>query len=105
MNKIFSVSALVLVAVLAGCAGLDATYEKVAARAGVDIYSSPQAIAMRGCADGADIFTRGMSPSAIPGLLRGSASTLGDGPVEAMSVCLEMLRSLKAHEFELGGIQ
>ncbi len=58
------------------------------------VYSSPEAGMMRGCADGIDVFTRGVSPQAIPGLVRGSAASLGDNAEEAMAKCLEMLRSL-----------
>ncbi len=58
------------------------------------IYSSPKAGAMRACADGLDVFTPGISPQAIPGLLRGSAATLGSTPEEAMENCLKMLGAI-----------
>ncbi len=58
------------------------------------VYSSPQAGQMRGCADGIDIFTPGVSLQAIPGLLRGSAASLGSTAEEGMAKCLWMLRSL-----------
>ena len=58
------------------------------------IYSSPEAGQMRGCADGIDVFTPGVSLQAIPGLMRGSAASLGDTAEEGMAKCLWMLRSL-----------
>ncbi len=76
---------------LSGCAGM--TVPLLGGGTTV-VYSSPQAGAMRGCADGIDVFTPGISPQAIPGLLRGSAATLGDTPEEAMKNCLTMLRAI-----------
>ncbi len=58
------------------------------------IYSSQQAGQMRGCADGIDVFTPGVSLQAIPGLIRGSAASLGSTAEEGMAKCLWMLRSL-----------
>ncbi len=58
------------------------------------IYSSPEAGQMRGCADGIDVFTPGFSLQAIPGLIRGSAASLGSNAEEGMAKCLKMLRSL-----------
>ncbi len=58
------------------------------------IYSSPEAGQMRGCADGIDVFTPGVSLQAIPGLIRGSAASLGSTAEEGMAKCLWMLRSL-----------
>lgn len=74
---------------LAGCAGMT-----IPGGGATVVYSSPKAGAMRGCADGIDVFTPGISPQAIPGLVRGSAATLGDTPEEAMENCLKMLRSI-----------
>ncbi len=76
---------------LAGCAGM--TIPLLGGGTTV-VYSSPKAGAMRGCADGLDVFTPGISPQAIPGLLRGSAATLGNTPEEAMENCLKMLRAI-----------
>ncbi len=58
------------------------------------VYSSPEAGQMRGCADGIDVFTPGVSLQAIPGLIRGSAASLGSTAEEGMAKCLRMLRSL-----------
>ena len=77
--------------VLAGCAG---TVIPMLGGGSTVIYSSPQAGQMRGCADGIDIFTPGVSLQAIPGLLRGSAASLGTTAEEGMAKCLWMLRSL-----------
>ena len=56
------------------------------------VYSNPQAGQMRGCADGIDVFTPGVSLQAIPGLIRGSAASLGGTAEEGMEKCLRMLR-------------
>ena len=85
-------SAVALV-ILAGCAG---TSIPLLGGGMTVIYSSPEAGQMRGCADGIDIFTPGLSPQAIPGLLRGSAATLGATAEAGMAKCLEMLRSLNS---------
>ena len=81
--------ALALVA--AGCAGMPIPLPGGGATV---VYSSPEAGQMRGCADGIDVFTRGISPQAIPGLVLDSAAKLGNTAEEAMAKCLEMLRSL-----------
>ncbi len=85
LNLILPAAALIL----AGC-----TTIPLLGSSSTVVYSSPQAGQMRGCADGIDIFTPGISLQAIPGLLRGSAATLGSTAEEGMAKCLNMLRSL-----------
>ncbi len=76
---------------LAGCSG---TMIPLLGGGSTVVYSSPQAGQMRGCADGIDVFTPGVSLQAIPGLIRGSAASLGSTAEEGMAKCLMMLRSL-----------
>ncbi len=76
---------------LAGCTG---TMIPMLGSGSTMVYSSPEAGQMRGCADGIDVFTPGVSLQAIPGLIRGSAASLGSTAEEGMAKCLWMLRSL-----------
>ncbi len=87
MKTILIVAALTL----AGCSGMTIPLPGGGTTV---IYSSPEAGQMRGCADGIDVFTPGLSTQAIPGLLRGSAATLGATAEAGMQKCLDMLRSL-----------
>ncbi len=91
MKAIIALAALALV--LAGCSGMPIP---LLGGGMTVIYSSPEAGQMRGCADGIDVFTPGLSTQAIPGLLRGSAATLGATAEEGMAKCLAMLRSLNS---------
>ena len=83
--------AIVAVLALAGCAGMTIP---LPGGGSTEIFTSPQAKTMRGCADGIDVFTPGFSPMALPGLARGSAAALGSTPEEAMAKCLALLRAV-----------
>ena len=78
-----------LMLALAGCSGIP-----LLGGGGAIIYSSPEAGQLRGCADGIDVFTPGISTQALPGLLMGSAATLVATAEEGIQKCLDMLRAL-----------
>ena len=81
--------AIIAALALAGCAGMPIP---LLGGGSTEIFTSPQAKTMRGCADGIDVFTPGFSPMALPGLARGSAAALGSTPEEAMAKCLALLQ-------------
>ena len=82
----------IALAALAGCAGLSML------PGGVTIYTSPEAGAMRACADLTDVVTPGVSPLAMVELARGAmgaGTVLGDSPAEALENCAGMIRALE----------